>query len=159
MKKILLTMLVFMFFGFSLSAQDASLASENSSSNVNPNAPVLTLDKLEYDYGTMYQNSDGNMYFVYTNDGQEPLIFSRVKSSCGCTIPKWSRQPLLPGQSDTMKVRYDTKRLGSFHKSITISSNASEPKVVLKIKGKVIAEPAMAMPTKNIDSEMSPVNK
>ena len=152
MKKIFITTVLIMFFGFGLMAQ------VNEKPTTNPYAPVLTIDKLEYDYGTMYQNADGNTYFVYTNDGQEPLIFSRVKASCGCTTPKWSRQPLMPGQSDTLKVKYDTKRLGSFNKSITISSNASVAKVILRVKGKVIAEPSVAMPTKNIDSQMSPVN-
>ena len=153
MKKIFLSMAFIMSFAMGLIAQD------NTMTPANPNAPILKLDKTEYDYGTIYQNSDGNMYFAYTNEGQEPLIFSRVKSSCGCTVPKWSRTPLMPGQTDTLKVRYDTKRLGSFHKSITISSNASTPKVILKLKGKVIAEPDAAMPLNNIDSEMSPINK
>lgn len=152
MKKIFVSLAFIMFFGFGLIAQN------NEQSSENPNAPVLSFDKLEHDYGTMSQNGDGNAYFVYTNEGQEPLIFSRVKSSCGCTTPKWSRKPLMPGQSDTLKVRYDTKRLGSFNKSITISSNASVSRMILRIKGKVIGEPSVAMPTKNIDSQMSPVN-
>ncbi len=142
-----------MTFGLGAMAQTAAEATEN------PNAPVITFDKTAHDYGTIYQKADGNCVFVYTNDGKEPLILSRVKSSCGCTIPKWSRQPLMPGQSDTIKVKYDTKRLGSFHKSITITSNAKTSTVVLKIKGKVLAQPDTAMPTKNVDKDMSPVNK
>ena len=159
MKKIFLSMVFVLYLGMGLMAQDATIAQDPTLAPANSNVPILTLDKMEYDYGVMYQNSNGNMYFVYTNEGQEPLIFSRVKSSCGCTVPKWSRQPLMPGQSDTLKIIYDTKRLGSFHKSITISSNASKPKVILKIKGKVIAEPSAAMPLNNVDSEMSPINK
>lgn len=153
MKKILLSLILLVTFGWNAISQEAA------EKPVNPNAPVISFDKTEYDYGTMYQHGDGETFFVYTNKGKEPLILSRVKSSCGCTIPKWSRQPLLPGQSDTIKVKYDTKRLGSFHKSITITSNATTPTVVLKIKGKIIPEPAEAMPTKNVDNEMSPVNK
>lgn len=153
MKKILLSLLMLVTFGWNAISQQAA------EQPANPNAPVISFDKTSYDYGTMYQQGDGNTFFVYTNNGKEPLILSRVKSSCGCTIPKWSRQPLLPGQSDTIKVKYDTKRIGSFHKSITITSNASEPSVVLKIKGKVIPEPAESMPTKNIDNTMSPSNK
>lgn len=153
MKKFLLSLTLLLAIGFT------SFAQAPTPENTNPNSPVLTVDKTSHDYGTLYQKGDGNSVFIYTNDGKEPLILSRVKSSCGCTIPKWSRQPLMPGQSDTIKVKYDTKRLGSFHKSITITSNASNPTVVLKIKGKVIPEPAETMPTKNVDSEMSPVNK
>jgi len=146
-------MAIGLFLAIGVQAQNAEEAP------INPNAPVITLDKVEYDYGTMYQNADGSTFFTYTNDGKEPLILARVKSSCGCTIPKWSRQPLLPGQSDTLKIVYDTKRLGSFHKSVTISSNATDAKVVLKIKGKVIPEPQEGMPVKNVDNTLSPVNK
>ncbi|NOR88368.1 MAG: DUF1573 domain-containing protein [Bacteroidales bacterium] len=153
MKQIILSFAFFLALGLSGIAQEITSASEN------PNAPLISFDKTEYDYGTMFQNADGSAYFAYTNKGKEPLILSRVKSSCGCTIPKWSRQPLMPGQTDTIKVKYDTKRLGSFHKSITISSNAKKQSVVLKIKGKVIPKPAETIPTKNIDSEMSPINK
>lgn len=153
MKKILLSLALIVTFGWNAISQEAA------TQPANPNAPVISFDKTTYDYGTMYQNGDGHTFFVYTNKGKEPLILSRVKSSCGCTIPKWSRQPLLPGQSDTIKVKYDTKRLGSFHKSISIFSNASEPTVVLKIEGKVIPEPAEALPTKNMDNTMAPENK
>jgi len=127
--------------------------------NTNPNAPIIKFDNIEYDYGTIYQNSNGKISFAYTNTGKEPLIFARVKSSCGCTIPKWSRMPLMPGASDTLRIEYDTKRLGSFHKSITISSNASTPKMVIRIKGNVIPESTIIIPKKNIDSELSPNNK
>ncbi len=153
MKKILLSLTLVVTFGWNAISQEAADQPEN------PNAPVISFDKTEHDYGTFYQHGDGETLFVYTNEGKEPLILSRVKSSCGCTIPKWSRQPLLPGQSDTIKVKYDTKRLGSFHKSITITSNAKTPTVVLKIKGKIIPEPAEAMPTKDVDNTLSPVNK
>ena len=153
MKKNILFNVMALLIAFGVNAQNAE------QEPVNPNAPVLSIDKLVYDYGTIYQHGDGDGYFVYTNTGKEPLIFSRVKASCGCTIPKWSRQPLLPGQSDTLKVRYDTKKIGSFHKAITITSNATEDRVVIKVKGKVIPEPAEGMPIKNVDNEMSPVNK
>lgn len=153
MRKIIIALVLF------IGLSQVLLAQNSEPSTMNPNAAVLTLDKEDHDYGTMYQNSNGTTNFVYTNNGHEPLLFSRVKSSCGCTVPKWSRQPLMPGQTDTLKVIYDTKRLGSFHKSITIESNATEGRVVLKIKGKVIPEPSDAMPTKYMDNEMSPINK
>jgi hypothetical protein len=47
----------------------------------NPNAPVITFDKMVHDYGTITQNSDGNCEFKFTNDGKEPLILSNVRSS------------------------------------------------------------------------------
>jgi hypothetical protein len=153
MKKIVLSLI--MVFTFVLSVYSQQTAGKE----VNPNAPVISFNEKVHDYGTIYKGGDGTTKFVYSNKGKEPLILSRVKSSCGCTIPKWSRQPLLPGQSDTINVKYDTKRLGSFNKSITITSNASEPTVVLRIKGKVVAETSAAVPTKNVDNTLSPSNK
>ncbi len=153
MKKLILSAVVLFLGVVSLQAQN------NTTPVKNPNAPVITFDKTTYDYGTIYERSHGNVNFVYTNTGKEPLILSRVRSSCGCTIPKWSRQPLMPGESDTIKVHYDTKRIGSFHKSITITSNATKPSVVLKIKGKVIREESTALPTKNVAKGASPMNK
>ncbi len=153
MKKLVLGVMVLFLGAFSLQAQNTPAPVKN------PNAPVITFDKTSHDYGTIYEKANGDAYFVYTNTGKEPLILSRVKSSCGCTIPKWSRQPLMPGESDTIKVHYDTKRIGTFHKSITVSSNANISSVVLKIKGKVIREESTALPTKNVAKGASPMNK
>lgn len=153
MKKLFFSLCILIIGAANIQAQEAKPELKNA------NAPVISFDKTVNDYGTIYERADGNSQFVYTNTGKEPLIISRVKSSCGCTIPKWSRQPLMPGESDTIRVRYDTKRIGTFHKSITVSSNASNPTVILKIKGKVIREENTAIPTKNVDKEASPMNK
>ena len=72
----------------------------------NPNAPKIEFVKLVHDYGTIYKNGDGNCEFEFTNTGKEPLILTNVKSSCGCTVPKWPRQPILPGKTDVIKVKY-----------------------------------------------------
>jgi hypothetical protein len=125
----------------------------------NPNAPVATFDKVVHDYGTIEQHGDGNCEFTFTNDGKEPLILSNVRSSCGCTVPTWPRQPILPGQTETIKVKYDTKRVGTINKSISVYSNGKVSPIVLKIKGKVIAKSASAMPEKKADSQFAPAKK
>ncbi len=153
MKKLILSAMVLFLGAFSLQAQNTPAPIKN------PNAPIITFDKTSYDYGTIYEKSNGNANFVYTNTGKEPLILNKVKATCGCTIPKWSRQPLMPGETDTIKVHYNTNRIGAFHKSITVYSNASQPTVVLKMKGKVIREESTALPTKNVANGAAPVNK
>ena len=125
----------------------------------NPNAPKIEFVKLVHDYGTIYKNGDGNCEFEFTNTGKEPLILTNVKSSCGCTVPKWPRQPILPGKTDVIKVKYATTRMGAINKSVTVTSNASNNKVVLRITGKVVAAPVEMMPEKNIDESGSPVAK
>ncbi|MBN1649676.1 MAG: DUF1573 domain-containing protein [Bacteroidales bacterium] len=106
----------------------------------NPDAPVISFEETLFDYGTIAQGSDGTHNFIYKNTGKEPLIFTRVRSSCGCTIPEWSRKPLMSMQQDTIKVKYDTNRLGRFSKTISVFSNAKRPMVVVRIQGEVVAK-------------------
>ena len=102
--------------------------------------PSISLDKQVHDYGTISQGADGSCEFTVTNDGTEPLIISRCKGSCCCTVPKCEKTPIMPGATSAISVRYDTKRIGPINKSVTITSNASnEPTKVIRIKGKVEA--------------------
>lgn len=105
--------------------------------------PSISLDKDVHDYGTITQGADGGCQFTVTNDGTDPLIISRCKGSCGCTVPKCDKDPIMPGATSVVNVRYDTKRIGPINKSVTITSNASnEPTKVIRIKGKVEAADA-----------------
>lgn len=115
---------------------------------VNPNAPEITFEKLVHDYGTVPYNGDGKCTFTFTNTGKEPLILTNVRSSCGCTVPKWPREPILPGASDVIHVEYKTNRIGSINKSVTVQSNASNNNVVLRITGQVLSQEQSAMPEK-----------
>jgi hypothetical protein len=125
----------------------------------NPNAPEIEFDKLVHDYGDLEQHGDGKCEFKFTNKGKEPLILSNVRSSCGCTVPEWPRQPILPGQSETIKVKYDTKRVGTINKTIHVYSNAKTSPVTLRIKGTVHAAAASNLPEKKVDRETAPINK
>jgi len=93
------------------------------------------------DYGTIENGEDGKRTFEFKNTGNAPLIFSRIFSSCGCTIPKKPEKPILPGESGSIEVEYDTKRTGLFQKAITVNSNAKTSNVILRIKGEVLPEP------------------
>lgn len=91
------------------------------------------------DYGKVNRGSDGLRVFEFTNTGDAPLVITNVRSSCGCTIPKKPEEPILPGQQGKIEVQYDTNRAaGPFRKAITVSSNASNPTKILKIKGELI---------------------
>jgi hypothetical protein len=92
------------------------------------------------DYGKIEKASNGERTFVFTNIGDQPLIIDRIKSSCGCTVPKKPEAPVMPGEKGEIKVSYDTKRVGGFSKSITITSNAKNTVKVIKIKGFVNKE-------------------
>nr|WP_243834537.1 DUF1573 domain-containing protein [Maribacter caenipelagi] len=124
MKKIVLVLFVGLL-GFSLTAQDAAAKIEFKSETV--------------DYGEIAKGSDGVRVFEFTNTGTAPLIVSKVSSSCGCTIPKKPEDPILPGKTGEIQVKYDTNRVGPIRKAITVISNADTPTKVLKIKGEVKA--------------------
>jgi hypothetical protein len=105
---------------------------------VKPNNSEITFTKAEYDYGTIKKDSDGSSKFIFKNTGTETLILSDAKASCGCTVPSWPKEPILPGKSGEINVMYDTKKVGAFSKTINVISNAKQSIVTLTIKGEVI---------------------
>jgi hypothetical protein len=105
----------------------------------NPNAPAFQFEEEVHDFGEVPEGPNAVTEFKFKNVGNEPLIITNAKASCGCTVPKWPREPILPGQEEMIKVSYTTKgRTGAINKTITITSNASTPTKLLRITGKVI---------------------
>ncbi len=121
---------------FILLIVNVNFAQESKPKNDN-NKPVITFEKLTHDYGTIPQKSSGTCEFRFTNTGKLPLVLSNVKSSCGCTIPSWTKEPVARKKGGVIKVKYNTIRVGSFQKSITVYSNAKNSIIRLTIKGKV----------------------
>ncbi|MEO8588767.1 MAG: DUF1573 domain-containing protein [Flavobacteriales bacterium] len=122
----------------------AASAQENAKP-VGGTGPMIQIDKEVHDYGTVAQGGDGNCEFVVTNTGDQPLILTNCKGSCGCTVPKCDTEPIKPGGKSTITVHYDTKRVGPINKSVTVSSNATNsPEKILRIKGTVEGAPAPA---------------
>ena len=101
----------------------------------------ITFKETIIDYGIIENGVDGKKTFEFKNTGDSPLIFTRIFSSCGCTIPKKPEKPIEPGESGIIEVEYDTKRTGLFQKAITVNSNAKTPNIILRIKGEVLPEP------------------
>lgn len=89
-------------------------------------------------YGNIQKNSDGNRLFTFKNIGNSAIIITNVKASCGCTVATKPNKPILPGETAEIGVSYSTSRIGSFSKTITITSNASETNKVLRINGNVL---------------------
>ncbi|WP_310555588.1 DUF1573 domain-containing protein [Flavobacterium sp.] len=102
------------------------------------------------DYGTIQQNADGKREFVFVNNGNKPLIITNATGSCGCTVPSFPKEPIMPGAKAVIGVKYDTSRVGGISKTVTVTSNAEgAPSKVLNIKGTVNALPAVVAPTKS----------
>jgi len=102
--------------------------------------PYITFKEVIHDFGE-FSESDGLKTYVFnfTNTGGQPLVLHKVNASCGCTTPTYTKKPVQPGGSGTIKVVFDPKnRPGNFNKTITVSSNAENASVVLRITGKVL---------------------
>lgn len=113
------------------------------------NAQEFKFDKETINYGKIEKDSNGERIFIFTNVGDEPLVIQRIQSSCGCTVPKKPEKPIMPGEKGEIKVSYATNRVGGFSKSITIYSNAKNPKKVIRIKG-LVNKPISLEKTKSI---------
>jgi hypothetical protein len=98
---------------------------------------VITFEQMNHDYGEIPFMGDGGCEFVFQNTGKTPLVLTHVKSTCGCTIPVWPKEPVKAGEQDVIRVSYDTKRVGTFVKSVYVYSNANNGVQRLYIRGKV----------------------
>jgi hypothetical protein len=98
----------------------------------------MSFESLSVDYGTIEYGSEPLRIVKFTNTGTEPLVIKNARGSCGCTVPTWDKNPIAPGQSSTMEVRYDTNRPGPINKSITITTNEGPDNHVLQVIGTVL---------------------
>lgn len=141
MKKVLfsLSMMLVALFAF-----NTSIAQEVV------NGATIDFSKEVHDYGSIKYGADGSCTFEFKNNGTAPLIISNAKGSCGCTVPEWPKEPIAPGATGVIKVKYDTKRPGAINKSVTITSNAvNEPTKVIRIKGTVGPKPESGAPVQS----------
>lgn len=126
---------LFLFFSAIICFVAAKAQEPNTAPADTTSKAKIVFETLEHNFGTIAQGGDGNCVFKFKNEGTMPLLLTNVTSSCGCTTPSWTKDPVLPLKTGEIKVHYDTNRLGGFSKTITVSSNAE--RVVLSISGTV----------------------
>jgi len=134
MKKIISTLLLLAGFAVASFAQEAATDTTKKAG--------IEFENVVHDFGKIPYGGNGTCDFVFKSTGEIALKLTNVKSSCGCTIPQWPRQPIEVGQSDKIAVKYDTRRTGPFTKGITVYSNAEQKTIRLTIKGEVQPKPA-----------------
>ena len=125
----------------------------------NPNAAQISFTQETIDYGKIKKDANGEREFVFKNTGKEPLIITNCVGSCGCTVPVWPKTPIAPGEKASIKVKYDTRRVGLFQKTVTVTSNAATPTKVMTIKGNVEDVPAAVTTPVNNAPAASKVSK
>ena len=139
MKKVYVMMLLFVGL--------TSLANAQQEAEVQKDGAQIEFVNDVHDYGTIEYAGNGECTFTFKNTGNAPLIISNAKKSCGCTVPSWPKEPIAPGATGKITVKYDTKRPGAINKSVTISSNAiNAPTKVIRIKGNVKPRPTSGTP-------------
>ena len=96
---------------------------------------TLKFDRMEHDFGKVEENTKNTTMFTFTNTGNEPLVIENAKGSCGCTVPKWPKEPIAPGASAEMEVTFDSgKKKGPQNKKVTGTANTVPKTTQLTIK-------------------------
>ncbi len=125
----------------------STLANAQDPQAVPNHGPKVSFHHEVHDFDTIPFNGNGQCEFILTNVGDEPLVISNFNSSCGCLVPSYEKEPVMPGKTTVLKARYDTRRPGPFHKSLTLTTNAVDrPVLVLRIKGFVLQDPNATPP-------------
>jgi hypothetical protein len=106
-------------------------------SGMKGDAGIAFMDSI-IEFGELEFSGNGDCEFVFTNTGSTPLLVTHVRTTCGCTIPEWSEEPVNSGETGTIRVSYDTHRIGPFRKSIYVYSNATNGTKRLFISGEVL---------------------
>jgi len=135
MKKIILSISAILFVGM-LSAQTTQTTQTVQAVQEEPKTEI-TFTSLEHNYGSIEYDANGTCEFEFTNTGKIALVLVDVKASCGCTAPEWSKEPIKPGDKGKIIVKYNTKNVGPFQKTVRVLSNATVSPVILTIKGEV----------------------
>ncbi|MDR2083426.1 MAG: DUF1573 domain-containing protein [Bacteroidales bacterium] len=106
--------------------------------------PKIEFESTNHNFGEILVGAkDVTHDFVFTNTGDEPLMITNAKATCGCTVPKWTKTPIMPGETGVVSVTYTSTRAATtnpFGKTVTITTNGTPDKVGLTIKGHVVSE-------------------
>ncbi|MBS1526784.1 MAG: DUF1573 domain-containing protein [Bacteroidetes bacterium] len=133
MKKLMILCAVILGFAFTASAQDNQ-------------KPEFKFNEEKHDFGKIPQGTPVTTVFEFTNIGQEPLILTEVRPTCGCTIADYTKTPVKAGDKGMIKITYNAAVAAPFNKTIVVTSNAKTPTKYLNIVGEVVpaSKPATA---------------
>ncbi len=136
-------LLSFLALGFVAQAQDIKVpvTTPDPSAVAAPTKAVMTFENgggydTDCDYGSIEYNGEPLRLVKFKNTGTEPLIIKNARGSCGCTVPNWPKEPILPGETGQIEIRYATNRPGAIDKRVTVTTN-EEKEHIIKVIGKV----------------------
>jgi hypothetical protein len=118
------------------SAVNVSKSADGNSSN---DLPDITFNEDEFDFGKIIQGEKVSHAFFFRNTGKKNLIISSASGSCGCTVPEWPKEPILPGQSAKIDVIFSSDgKSGYQEKTVTVVTNCEPATRVIRIKCEII---------------------
>ena len=96
--------------------------------------PKISFEETEHDFGTIDQGTNVEHTFTFTNTGNAPLVITNATSSCGCTVPTWTKEPIAPGESGELLVKFNGSGQNQVTKTVNITANTESGQEQLKIK-------------------------
>lgn len=156
--------LVMLFCFLSIQSISAQIAAPILYEDEIPKGPTteITFDETEYDFGTVVSGEKVSQIFTFKNTGTEPLILINAKGSCGCTVPRWPKDPIAPGETASIEVSFNSKnKKGKRNQKVTITANTNPAQSFVYLKGEVItdenAEDAFEV-VKTLDSSVEEID-
>ena len=142
MKKLFILSLLVVAFGMTAIAQSDPIKIEKVEFKDSPaqeaSGAIMYFETKTIDYGTIKQHGEPLRKLKFTNTGTEPLVIKNARGSCGCTVPTWPKEPIMPGEEGEIEIRYATNRLGNFSKTVKLTTNEGGEPHVLKVVGNVL---------------------
>ena len=139
MKKFILLSFLLAAFSMAVVAQSTEPVKIEKVEHVKKEGgPIMTLESNTVDYGTIKQHGEPLRKVKFTNTGDEPLVIKNARGSCGCTVPTWPKEPIMPGAEAEIEIRYATNRLGKINKTVKITTNEGGDPHVIKVVGKIL---------------------
>jgi len=148
MKKVI-TLAVAIAFSFTSCSEGGNAAAKVSKDDVAKVAakkemaakvPVMTFEEKEFNFGTIKQGEVVEHDFKFKNTGEADLIIVKMKGSCGCTVPKWDKTPVKPGEEAVFHVKFNSAgKRNKQNKTVTITCNTATGREIVYVKGDVIA--------------------
>ena len=121
-----------------IKSENLELAKERDT-EIKTGGAKIKFEKTEHDFGTINEGEIVETVFSFKNSGKSELIITSAKGSCGCTVPEWPKEPIMPGEEGQIRVKFNSdKKPNLQQKTITLVTNTEQGKEVLKIKAQVI---------------------
>ena len=114
------------------------ISANDTLANLAETAPIMTFAENIHDFGTLVDGEVVTYKFKFKNTGNADLIISNASASCGCTIPSYPKEPIIPGGEGAIDVQFNSSgKVGTFDKNVTITSNTIPTQIYLVIRGEV----------------------